>query len=128
MNNNSIANLKRGPGNPNWKPGISGNPKGKPRKADCLLECVKSELRKKAINGQTNEELIASVLVAMATQGNIKAIELTLSYVATKPVSENKVELSGAVDINHDVKGKVASLITRIAAAEQAGASDTKPQ
>ncbi len=58
---------------------------GRPKKADCLLSCIKEELEKVAVNGQTNEQLIASVLVGMATRGNIKAVELMMSYLHAKP-------------------------------------------
>ncbi len=126
MHPNSLANLELG----KFKKGQSGNPKGQPRKEDCLLSCIKEELGKTAINGQTNEQLIAGVLVSMATKGNVKAIELMMSYLHAKPTSS--MELSSKqgepIRIEHDIKPKIESLIARLAAAEQAGTSITNSQ
>jgi hypothetical protein len=74
------------PGAGRWKPGQSGNPNGRKPKADCLISCIKEELGKPCPNGKTtNEQLIASVLVGMATRGNIKAIEMCLDYINGRP-------------------------------------------
>jgi hypothetical protein len=76
-------NLKRG----GWKKGQSGNPKGRPRKAECLLGCIKSELDKKDNNSnQTNEEFIAGILVGKAKCGQMDAIKLLCEYTCKKLV------------------------------------------
>uniref|UniRef100_A0A6M3K435 DUF5681 domain-containing protein n=1 Tax=viral metagenome TaxID=1070528 RepID=A0A6M3K435_9ZZZZ len=68
-----------------YRKGQSGNPAGRKKKEDCLLSCIKEELTKAAPNGETKEQLIAGVLVDMASRGNVKAIELLLSYLHAKP-------------------------------------------
>ena len=78
MNPNSLKNLHP------FEKGNHASP-GPKKKADCLLACIKEELGKVSLNGQTNEQLIASVLVATAARGNIKAVELMLSYLHSKP-------------------------------------------
>ncbi len=91
IHENSLKNLR-----PQKAGTPSHNPKGRPRKADCLVSCLKSEGEKLAPNGkQTNDELIASVLVAMATRGNLKATEIYLSWVAPKPTASVDVTTKG---------------------------------
>ena len=90
-NPNSIKNLK-----PQRAGEPSHNPRGRPKKADCLLECINSELAKPSINPLlTNEQLIASMLVAQATKGNLKATELLMSYTIRKPTASVDVTSGG---------------------------------
>ncbi len=80
MHPNSLANLRP------FKKGNSGNLKGHPRKEDCLLDCIKTELNSKSLNGvTTKEQMIANALVSMAEKGNLKAIEILMSYTTAKP-------------------------------------------
>lgn len=76
-----------------WQKGQSGNLKGRKKKEDCLLNCIESELATLSNNGRTKEQNIAAALVQMADFGNLKAIELLLSYTVPKP--QAKVELTG---------------------------------
>ncbi len=84
---NSLRNLKSAPG-------VSGNPAGRKPKADCLLSCIKEELAKPnpLQPNLTNEQLIASMLVSQATKGNIKAIDLMMSYLHAKPTQHVGLE------------------------------------
>ena len=75
------------------------NPNGRPHKEDCLLSCIKDELTKTAPNGRTNEQLIGAVLVGMATRGNIKAIELMMSYLHAKPSAGLELSTKGGKPI-----------------------------
>ena len=80
MNPNSLANLRP------VQPGQVLNPRGPKKKQDWLLACIKDELVKLSPNGvSTNEQIIASMLVAQATKGNIKAVELMMAYLHAKP-------------------------------------------
>lgn len=84
MHPNSLANLRPKP----FQPGVSANPAGRPSKADCLISCIKEELGKISFNGVlTNEQLIASVLVAKGTGGDMRAIELLAAYTTPKPTA-----------------------------------------
>jgi len=111
MNVNSRKNLRN-----------DANPNGRPKKADCLLDCIKEELGKVAINGQTNEQLIAAMLVSTATKGNIKATELMMSYLHAKP--------SQGIKIGEDSENPIKSFVFVMPSGERktAGevASDTK--
>lgn len=73
--------------NGQFAPGVAANPRGRPKKEDCLVSCIKDELAKISSNGvSTNEQLIAGMVVQMAQQGNLRAIEICLDYVSGKPV------------------------------------------
>ena len=89
MHPNSLKNLRPA------KPGEVRNPKGSLKKADCLLDCIKEELSKLSLNGiDTNEQIIAGVLVGMATKGNVRAVELMMSYLHARPAQ--------GIDLNKD--------------------------
>lgn len=53
------------PGNPNWKKGQSGNPKGRPPKGHSISEMVRSKL---------DPEAFAEAILALAYSGDIAAI------------------------------------------------------
>ena len=90
MHPNSLKNLVP------FKKGEVHSPNGRPKKADCLLDCIKEELAKVSLNGKdTNEQLIAAALVSMASRGNTKAIELLMSYTSTKPTAQVDVTSKG---------------------------------
>ena len=94
-NPNSLKNLK-----PQKAGEPSHNPKGRPHKADCLLECIKEELSKVSLSpGLTNEQLTAAVLVKMGTQGNLKAIELEMAYLHAKPNTKIDVNTKGLLEL-----------------------------
>jgi len=87
--NKGWANLKP------CKKGEVRNPNGRPKKTDCLIDCIKSELRSKSLNGLTKDQMIATILVAMAARGNLKAIELLMSYTTPKPTQALDVTTKG---------------------------------
>ncbi len=82
--------------NPNSRKNLRNDASpGRPHKADCLLDCIKDELSKVSLNGiDTNEQIIAGVLVSMATKGNVRAVELMMSYLHARPTQ--------GIDINKD--------------------------
>ena len=97
MNPNSLANLRP------IKKGEVRNPKGMPKKVDCLLSCIKEELGKPSLaQGLTNEQLIASMLVAQATKGNIKAVELMMAYLHAKPSQGIDLKATGELLVKWD--------------------------
>jgi hypothetical protein len=95
-------NLTRN-GNPAWKKGVSGNPKGRPKKADCLINCLKDELERKGSDGLTNEQHIAAILVIKAMQGDMTAIKLAFEYTAGKPAQ--------AISVSGDDGGPVRIVV-----------------
>ncbi len=68
----NVTNLK------SWKKGQSGNPKGRPRKADCLTSLLKEEIEKIDPDDQqkrTHKELIVIATMALAKKGNATALK-----------------------------------------------------
>lgn len=95
IHENSLKNLR-----PQKAGEPSHNPKGRPHKGDCLLDCIRAELTKASINpALTNEQLIASMLVAQATKGNLKAAEIIMSYTTAKPTASVDVNAKGSLEL-----------------------------
>jgi hypothetical protein len=110
VNPKSLANLR-----PRWQPGQSGNPKGRTKKEDCLLSCIKDSLAQKDESGLTREQVIADRLVCLAAEGDLKAIQLVLEYTALKPAAAISLEVAGP--------GGGAVQVTRIEVVKDYGGS-----
>ncbi len=100
-----LANLKPFP------KGHSGNPGGRPKSPDCLISCIKAALAQVPVGStETNEQLIADILVSKAAQGDIKAIELLMTYTTPKPAitlagdSESPLAISFIIGKGYDNK------------------------
>ena len=68
---NNSGNLKL------WKPGQSGNPAGRPRKADCLTSLLKDEIEKVSPTdeaGRTWKELVVLATIQLAIKGHPVAL------------------------------------------------------
>ena len=91
---------KVGRGNPpqetRWKPGQSGNPKGRP-KSVTLSEALRLELAKAHPQGdgeQTYAEAIAAILCQTAAQGNILAAKEIADRTEGKPKQSLDVDMA----------------------------------
>ena len=72
MNKKSLKNLK------SFKPGVSGNPAGRPSKKDCLTSLLKEEIEKinpKDKSNRTWKELIVLATIRLAIAGNSTALK-----------------------------------------------------
>jgi len=79
-----------------FKPGQSGNPKGRPPKLPKLDELL-ADIMGEEKDGQTATEAILKRIRLQATQGNLKAAEMLLERAYGKP--KQPVELSGGIQI-----------------------------
>lgn len=90
INERSLANLRP------FKKGENGNSPGRPKSADCLISCIKTELARMSNDGiYTNEQRIAMALTHKAVLGDTKAIELLMAYTTPKPTASVDVTTGG---------------------------------
>jgi hypothetical protein len=71
-----------------WKPGQSGNPKGRPPKRECLTSLLKEAMDSPCPQDKqkrTWTEVITEKLLTMAVKGDLTAIKLIFEYVVGKP-------------------------------------------
>jgi len=65
-----------GHGNPNWKPGVSGNPSGRPKKGHTLTDALAEAIDK---------EDLARALLDLVKDGNIAAIKYAYDRIDGRP-------------------------------------------
>ena len=73
-----------------WKPGQSGNPKGRPPKGDTMTEALKEKVDKEAV---------AEKLYAMAMEGDIAALKYIYDRVDGKPRESVDLNHSGGINV-----------------------------
>lgn len=62
-----------GAGNPNWKPGVSGNPNGRPRKERALTNLLEAQLdQPDSSTGEPAKVLVARLLLQGITTGKVE--------------------------------------------------------
>ena len=82
QNNGKTATKPRGRPFPK---GVSGNPGGRPKKADALSAQLRAVLDEQAEGGKTKGRLIADKLVELALAGNIHALTAVYDRMDGKP-------------------------------------------
>lgn len=80
---------------PTWKPGQSGNPRGRPPKGQSIAEALRQALREKDQTGRTNGERIAASLVRLADQGNLAAIAFIFERTEGKVTDVAETTITG---------------------------------
>jgi hypothetical protein len=80
--------------NPNWKPGVSGNPNGRPPKGQALTDV----LREKA-----DAQEIADQLLAMARDGDLGALKYIYDRIDGKPRESVDMSHTGHIDNRPDL-------------------------
>ena len=92
--NSGKSNLKP------WKKGQSGNPKGRPKKADCLTSLLKEEIEKvdpEDKDGRTHMEMIVDATMRLAKNGNATALKEIWERMDGKV--RDKLELTGGAEL-----------------------------
>ncbi len=84
-------------GNPNWTPGRSGNPAGRPRKEHALADLLRAALSHKGEDGKTLRQSMMQKLTTMAVSGDLDAIKVVLERIDGK-VPDTRI-LDGRVDV-----------------------------
>ena len=82
----NTENLKRP-----WRPGESGNPKGRPPRHECITSLLKEAMDKKCPSDKqkrTWAEVLTEKLLKMARSGDIAALRMIYEYVDGKPKQE----------------------------------------
>ena len=93
-----------------WKAGQSGNPAGRPKKADCLTSLLKEEIDKvcpKDVEKRTWKELIILATMSLAMKGNAAALKEVWERMDGKV--KDKLELDDKTSPNAKLLAKVLS-------------------
>lgn len=85
MKKDRLQNLKP------FKPGQSGNPKGRPKKIPALDDLL-AEVLSEEKDGKTAAQVILMALRAKAAKGDVRAAEVLLERAYGKPKQEIKLE------------------------------------
>ena len=95
------GNNKRRPPPPlesRWKKGVSGNPRGRPKKRDSLTSLLKEEIAKICPadrEKRTWKELIVRATLQLAMKGNATALKEVWERLDGKILHAERVQLSG---------------------------------
>ncbi len=118
-----IARQGRPPRNGQFKPGTSGNPKGRPKGAKSLQTLIQNQLARKVIvveqgrqRSMTRAEAIAIQLVSKAASGDPKGLAAILH--ATRQLDDTVAALPNNVLARTEDTLVMQSILERIRAAE----------
>jgi len=87
-----------------WKPGQSGNPKGRPKKRDSLVSLLKEVLEKEYLadkKGRTWAEVLTDQLLLKAVKGDMIAQRIIWEYVEGKPKQEIEIPSDIKIHVNY---------------------------
>jgi Family of unknown function (DUF5681) len=82
-----------------WKKGTSGNPRGRPKKQDCLTNLLRDEIQKICPadrEKRTWKQLIVRATLQLAMKGNATALKEVWERLDGKVLQTEKVQLGGA--------------------------------
>ena len=88
-----------------WKPGLSGNPKGRPPKRECITSLLKEAMNSPCPQDKqkrTRAEIMTEKLLAMAIKGDLRAMKLIFEYVAGKPKQSEEMQSEVQIKVVYD--------------------------
>jgi len=106
-------------GNPNWVKGVSGNPKGKPKKGETFTDILNKVMREKSVEWKTKsgrkkrisgKEAAARKLVELAVHGDMGAIKYIGDRMDGKPATAEKTNDESARGIVEQNRARYDSL------------------
>jgi hypothetical protein len=113
-NNTGDVGRNKPPKHTQWRPGQSGNPNGRPKKAACLTTLLKEELERpvtdqnllKTVGGNVGDvtwaQMIAIALIRKAAKGNERAAEIIFDRAEGKVRPSPVFEPTEAQPVNYD--------------------------
>jgi hypothetical protein len=120
-----------------FRPGVSGNPKGRPKGARSLAELMDEEMKRKVtvtIDGQqrrlTKREILVRRLVDNAIKGNANALRTCASIEAANEARKKQVQAPAvdAVEVNEQDDEILRAMIDRASSQSTPGDSDDEPR
>ena len=91
-------------GNPNWQPGVSGNPKGRPKKGEALTDILREQADledvTEGVNTLSRKDALARKLWSMAMSGDMAAIRYIYNRIDGMPTQTHDIE--GGFEIHFD--------------------------
>jgi uncharacterized protein DUF5681 len=79
-----------------WKKGISGNPRGRPKKEDCLTSLLRAEIQKACPadrEKRTWKELVVRATLQLAMKGNATALKEVWERLDGKVLQTERLQL-----------------------------------
>ena len=89
---------------PRWKPGQSGNPKGRPKKKYSLVSLLKEALEKLCPadkKKRTWAEVLTESLLVKAAKGDMTAQKIIWEYIEGKPKQEIEIPSEIKINVNY---------------------------
>ena len=111
--------------NPAWVPGVSGNPKGRPKSGEALTDLLREYGDIKDVTSGkrkiARKKALADILWRKALDGNLGIAEYIFDRLDGKPTVRQEVEHGGSIDFYADLtpeerKERIAELGKKFAA------------
>ena len=75
-----------------FKPGISGNPNGRPKKENCVSDLLRNKGDEIQDDGRTKLQVVIDTLFDRANEGELKAIDMIFDRLEGKAAQKIEVE------------------------------------